>query len=720
MTDNGIKSSTETETVNIPLYKESKLATGIVNNSYYKDDLELKKAENTGIIRYEIETNGNLPDNVSVFSPLLPDKLDFRVAQGESINFNINLKEYRDYNDRVGGNEQNIHFTIDKQAPAVPQITGITNNQYYLLDQNAGFKDTADKIFYKVTEETGNDNENFTEYKEPFSISSPEGTFRSYSIKAYSQDFAGNKSNTENWTITIDKEIIYVSNEGHDYSEGTRSRPYLTINKAVEQVKKSKRKTIFIASGEYIINSPVVIDESITVYGGFNKNNWYEKDGETIVKPGKQFPSNNPVFYIYGGDLNIGDINISADDNNFASIFSLNKGNLNINNSRFNIICLNGNNFIKQDYGKLYINNSELNGSCSNSTYILVNHGVFNINNSVLTIDSVPKGDLLILQAKNCINITATSTTIKPGRARNIETIKIEDSNINIKNCRIESGIADISSKAIETVNSKLKMNYCNIVAEPENRMTLGISAEDTDMEIFNNNFSLNGTNGVIGFELTGGTSLIDNNNLKAGICSDFSDMFIINGGKHSIETNISDVKKSSETEWLRNNGGVIDLLQNTIVFNGEAENLTCIKHENDSVSRIINNIIINNNQVSNEKDSLVFTDNDKMLSLKNNCFNGWTNLVSGADSAKSLIELDLIDGIYSGGRFSDNIEENTDEIFIKEGDKHLSPNSKCIDSGYNLSGILSNNLDFDGEKRPNPLLNREPAYDIGIDEYYE
>ena len=50
-------------------------------------------------------------------------------------------------------------------------------------------------------------------------------------------------------------------------------------------------------------------------------------------------------------------------------------------------------------------------------------------------------------------------------------------------------------------------------------------------------------------------------------------------------------------------------------------------------------------------------------------------------------------------------------KTFLKAEDFRLSPESKCIDSGYNLKNIIKNNTDMDGDLRPNTFFKQYPRF---------
>ncbi|MDC7227183.1 MAG: chitobiase/beta-hexosaminidase C-terminal domain-containing protein [Spirochaetales bacterium] len=712
--DAGNKSSTAGKRIDLPTTLNTVLAEGIVNNSFYNTDLELKKSESRSLIRYEISTEQVIPPEVSVFSPELPEILPFRIADGESINFTVSLKEYKDYNDRIGGAEQVLRFTIDKQNPEPPVIRGINDGEYYLDNCSASFESSADKIFFSISNNTDQESV-FTEYKEQFEIKSPEGTFYSFTINAYTEDFAGNKSSVKSWNITIDKEIIYVSKDGKDYYEGTRSKPFQSINKALEQVKLSERKTIFLEEGVYDIISPSVIDQSVTLYGGFRKGNWQDKIGVSILNLGESFVEDNPAFYVYGGSFTFENIefNIFEEFNN--TVFYINKGDLNIRNSRLNAEGSAA--LLSQSYGKLNIYHSDFKGSIGERPLLNNEYGAINISNSSFDFYSKYSKPVLI-NASNCISYNINSSDFALSGGNESTVLKFKNSSVILKSDNISSSNAATSSTTIESIDSRLNATYCRFNTLDSNRLSRAIASEDSSLIFNTNSFNFNARTGIIGFNITGGNSILNKNNITTEDCNDFIYLFILNGGNHQIETNIAETGTADDTVMLRSRKSDIDFINNTILFSAGRNNTIGFKPEGNSVNRIINNILITDGDISHS--TLLYQDSENnSISLKNNSLYGWTKYTDGINETDNLVGLDLIDGIYSGGIYSGNINESPDMTFDEGSGMRLSEDSKCIDSGYDVENILENNLDFDGDYRPATDGGRSSSFDIGADEYY-
>ena len=723
MGKNNNKSDTRNISIKLPVYSEQDLASGIKNNSFYNEDLVLKKAYPEKLIRYEITTEEILPPEVSVFSPVLPGTLPFKIEKGESINFIVSLKEFSDEQDKIGGAEQILRFTIDKQDPEPPQIKGLINGEYYLNDVTAYFEESQDIIFYSL-EENGLLKNDFQEYTESIDIQSSDGAFNVFRINAYAEDYSGNKSAVKTYEITIDKEIIYVSNDGRDYFEGTRSKPFQTINKALEMVKRTNRKTVFIEEGIYTLNSSVIISDDVALYGGFIKGNWGNKSGLTEINFSDDFPETNPGLYVFGGNLSVNNMIFNNFDDLKTSLFLINKGNLNINNCLINFNTEKDVSIVKQDYGKIKLNNTEI--IAESSAYPIINseYGDIEFNNSTFTLSSNAPESTFI-KIVNSDNFLLNSTNLKVVEGNTAVLFSIKNTNAVFKNNSVFTQNITSTSTFIETVSSKLSMYYNRLQSSARDRLVRAFVSEDSEISLSGNKFNLNAVSGIIGFNLTGGNSFFVNNSINIGDTMDFTYLFLLKDGLHNIETNIFNIGTADELLGFRTSASAADFLNNTFISRAGRNKSIMFKTENNSINRIINNIIVLEGRTDRKTENsiLVYKDNaykDGLLSLKNNMFYGWSLYHAGSEVADSIIKLDLIDNIYAGGSISDNFEEQPEITFSDKENFKISPESKCIDSGFNLKNIIRQNTDIDGEPRPNSQLNSITAYDIGADEYYQ
>ncbi|MCK9151554.1 right-handed parallel beta-helix repeat-containing protein [Methanobacterium alcaliphilum] len=114
--------------------------------------------------------------------------------------------------------------------------------------------------------------------------------------------------------------IIYVSNDGYDYDDGSEANPYKTLSQALK--KALNGNTIRIFAGEYdgAFNSNLYITKNLT-FTSFN-------GPVTIYRH-----TNNNIFIIADyGQLNLNDITLSAPEISYAAYLLNNSGMLVINN----------------------------------------------------------------------------------------------------------------------------------------------------------------------------------------------------------------------------------------------------------------------------------------------------------------------------------------------------------------------------------------------------
>ncbi len=714
-TDSGGNSSDiRSQNIFLPFNNEGVIVNGIENNASYNSDVNARRAVDGAFIRYEISTEDfNVPE-VTVFSPEMPDKLIFSAADGETINYSVKFKEFQNKDDITGGKQQTVRFSIDKKSPLPPGLSGIVDGEYYLDDQTVSFESNERKIFYSITD-INSSSEEFSLFTKPIRIASESGTYATYMIMAFSEDSAGNRSNTAVWSITIDKEIIYVSPDGKDYASGTRSNPFKTLNRAVEQLKNSDRKTIFLAEGKYTLNSSVIIDENISIYGGFKSNNWFEQKGTSLIETGDVFIGSNPLFYVYGGTLNLRKIRTENIEQLTDSVFFLNKGTLNFTDCEFKTTSVKLSSFIRQFYGEVNIINSSITAPAQKDSIIDSSDGLLKIVNSSISGGS-DSNNFDIIKINNTGNFVLSSSKITAESGKNLNCIKSYSSFINLRSAEFNILSSDVSASVINAENSNLTATYIKVKSQPEVRLFNIVEAVDSSIELIASTIVTDAGNSIVGFKLTGGQSKFNRNTLKTGnSVSDFVYLFNLNQGRHRFETNIFDIGDTDNVLAFKNIESEIEVFNNTFVLNSFDAEILFDESVNSNI-KYINNIF----DIEQPESSGIFINNfsDNHFSIKNNCFNGWSVFTSGLNPAVNLIELDLLDGSFSSGNISGNI--STDIIFNEDGKYRLNPESPCIDSGYNLENLLNNKTDIDGESRPNRVLGLNPVYDIGADEYYD
>ena len=95
-----------------------------------------------------------------------------------------------------------------------------------------------------------------------------------------------------------DGSMVFVSKAGNDTSgTGSIDAPYLTVAKAVSEAASDA--DIYIAEGTY--SEAVAVNKSVSLYGGYNQNDWEERDTGTYTTTIHQ--SGSAALTLDGGDI---------------------------------------------------------------------------------------------------------------------------------------------------------------------------------------------------------------------------------------------------------------------------------------------------------------------------------------------------------------------------------------------------------------------------------
>ena len=98
-------------------------------------------------VRYTVSTDGTLPPAVTSEAPRFGESESFTAGQGETIPYVI---QARAYNERGEASEtQVVRFTVDREPPPPPTISGVTSGEYYPEQQQFTLSG-SDEIYYRT------------------------------------------------------------------------------------------------------------------------------------------------------------------------------------------------------------------------------------------------------------------------------------------------------------------------------------------------------------------------------------------------------------------------------------------------------------------------------------------------------------------------------------------------------------------------------------------
>ncbi|MFP4300778.1 MAG: hypothetical protein ACLFQZ_02005 [Spirochaetaceae bacterium] len=235
-------------------------------------------------IRYTVSSDGTLPPTVTEESPRFGEAVSFSAGRGETISYVMSARAYNAAGE--ASEAQLLRFTVDREPPRPPTISGVRSGEYYPEAQSFTLSGEGE-IYYRVLRQGGaRSSGEFNVYRgEGIELPARENELISYQIEAYTRDEAGNRSqHVEQWHVFVDREIIYVSSsQGAPGNDGSRNAPFATVDEALRLLRNSERSTLFLDAGSYTIHEELSFRRPVRIIGGFGGENWRPEAGRTTL-----------------------------------------------------------------------------------------------------------------------------------------------------------------------------------------------------------------------------------------------------------------------------------------------------------------------------------------------------------------------------------------------------------------------------------------------------
>lgn len=297
---NGRRSETNEVTIRRPRSIEPPIVTGVDDGGVYRSTQTIEIAADEGVVRYSVTTDGSDPPPIHRLSAPVEGPIQFAPPLGVDRTYSLRYASFLPNGSKSA--EGSLRFRIDRRSPSAPRLLGARDEQFFpeatrvRLDLN---DEDGDLFFRMYRIEANGRNEGvplptFQSYqREEILLAGLPGEISSYRIEAYSVDAAGNRSQSiSTWTVHVDQAVVYVAVDSDDpdrsAGDGTRTHPYTDIDTALDMLLQSERKTLFLAGGEYIVDSTVFnratagIDD-MAIVGGFDRETWEVGEAATTI-----------------------------------------------------------------------------------------------------------------------------------------------------------------------------------------------------------------------------------------------------------------------------------------------------------------------------------------------------------------------------------------------------------------------------------------------------
>ncbi len=543
--------------------KKAGLLSGAKKNGIYKTAVTIKKRYPDSLIRYEVTTQKTPAPEVTYFSPELTGNLTFNAAKGETLHITINVKAFDRRTFEPVSSEESYAFTIDRSIPVKPQISGVHNGDYYQNGRVVSFSSDDGTVYYTL-QKNGSIPGLYRPYVSPLHIDVKEGTFSDFSLKAYTQDKAGNRSPLTAVSFSIDKSNVYLSTRGKDSYDGTRSRPLRTLEAALKRAEKTGRKKIYLTEGEYTLEEGTVLNTDISLLGGFSFPEWKKSNGKTVfIRKGNN--RHSPLFTILSGNVYIKNAsihNIGLD----APLIDQQGGVLHLSNS--NIIFANGRGIqaLKTIAGSLYLDNVNFYvGPVKNTLLIGLKNCSFRINRT--TIRSTGTFDTLkVFNISHVASGSFNKVTIDPSGGHIIELFRVTNSTLTCTDCSVQTGTDLISAAGFMLDGTDLTLKNVSFNGDPGSRILSFMDSNNSTVHITDSTVTGSALSGISLFNMDKSELYLNKVTLKAGDTPDFMYTVKSNASKLQILHSKFTLGNSSDSFFLNAVNSSLDFEQSELL----------------------------------------------------------------------------------------------------------------------------------------------------------
>jgi hypothetical protein len=525
---------------------------------------------------------------------------------------------------------------------------------------------------------------------------------------------------------------VYVSEVGSDYYEGTKERPFRTLKKALDYIKISGKKIIFVDSGTYYIDSSLNVRNDLEILGPSYWKRESDKQEKTVIESWAPYGKGESMFSVEKAQFTIKGMTIRDLYKHFPFLVAANGGALYCEKVDFHYSSQGRCGAIFKKGGVLTFHNSSVYAHDSAKSQAVACESA-----EVEILDTEIKGpensnDFTAVVCTAGSKIISDNLTICPGKGKRLTGISLSGSTFKLSNSKILSGQSSHSSTCLEAKTSAIILNKVLFECDTLPYKITAVNTSESEVTIHNSRFLLEARSGLQAVHMSGGKIDLQNSYFNSKLAQEYmytinleqvrGDCFnnILTGGQAPDSVNI--VLSDAPTKWLNN----------TIV-GGTGSNITIgILIRGVEYPVLINNILTRKKPARGIALYLTTYEETPFYLLANN-LSGWEVFLKYANVPKTknytavttvirtIEELNHYDLVPFGGTIDINISETYENTFQTDESPYyrLKISSRCVDAGLdvNTRQFKGPAVDYDGNPRPN-LKGDKPFYDIGAFEY--
>ncbi len=602
--------------------KKHNLLVGVKKGGLYSGRVTIRKRIPNSLLRYEVSAQGTPVREVSLFSPELSDSLTFDAAKGETLQLTLAVMAFDRRTHLAVSPEERYPFTIDRSIPGTPRISGVHQGDHYESGRVITLSADGGTVFYKLVQE-GGVSAPYSVYTKPIHVDVSGGMLSHFTIQAYTRNRAGNKSSVVSLSFSINKAVIYLSTQGKDSYDGSRSRPLHTLQRALERAYKTGRTKVYITDGEFPLPEGIVIPSNISLYGGFSPSNWKAGSTKTVFTRGGN-DRTTPLFTIVSGKVlmkNISMNNVGID----TSLLLQQGGTLHL--SDCDIIFANGKgtHAVKATAGSLLFDDVHIYvGPVQQATLISLAKCSFRINRT--TVKSTGRFNRLsVFNGTGGSSGTFDTVKVTLSEGRVTELFTITDGSLSVANSSIQTGAGLISATGFILNRAKLILKHCTVTTDSRSRIFSFVDSDHSTVSVSDSHITGSAVSGISLFTLNTSTLTMNTVTMKAEDTTDF--IYAVRSKASHLDINGSTftLGNSSDSSFLTAAGSSLSFEKNN-VYSSIQNNAVLFNLTN------VATLYVTDNDFTQQRTTtalpLLITGHGTVY-LRNNTFTKWRSLVN-------------------------------------------------------------------------------------------
>lgn len=692
-----------------PAPKERQLLIGADNGGLYNTARTLHAAPGVGIVRYEIDSNGEAPPPVTLFSPVFAKSISINTATGETRSYEIRAAAFTSSDSSTPVAKQLLQFTIDRTPPPAPSISGLTDNARYQQPATFTLHALTGTIYYSLDKLTpfisagSLSSTQFTPYTGPVRIGVGEASAR-YRIHAYTVDKAGNRSaRTREWTVYFDRGVVYASPNGSDSNDGTSVEPVKSLSRALELAQTKGRNTIFLASGRYTLAAVHDVSAGLSILGDFDPADWHQKNDSakptTFVSTSPELTAGGALFSVQGGGLSLERLELT-DERPSGTLFRVINGALSISDGSV-LSTQSPDPTIVTRGGTISLDHVSVENQGGGSVLSTAGTTV-NVSGSAFAAGPT-SGDSIVVALADGSQGSIKDSQIHPSSGLRSIALSVAGSKLEIQKSQLIAGSSTRQSIALFAENAEVGVTGSKLVGSALSHLSFGIQSQDSQLRIAGTTIEATGSVGATGIWADKSSVNLTGSKIVGSATSEFLYLLKLTDSHALVSSDILIGADSGDYLGVSLTRSPTRLVGNTFYGGQGTGRSSAVSLIASSDSFIVDNIFARSSPGPGE----AIRSDGSLPTIVANDFAGYTTLLAAPDLPNGLRSVDALNAYSEGGKIRKNVSEPLDSTLRSLSSFELKTGSACIGGGVDPSSYGADMVDYSG-------ITRSAPFDIG------